>query len=237
MARLPRLNIVDIPQHIVQVGHNNVACFFDNEDYEFYLHSLKLAADQYQVHVHAYVLLPNSIQIVATPKVSQAVSSMMQSVGRRYVQYVNHRYKRSGTLWAGRYKSSLIDSQAYLLSCYRYVELKPTILGEVDDPVDYPWSSFHHHVGSERSHLIQDHKLYLSLGDTYQERAKGYQQLFSYDFDRRLFDYIAETINVGQVLGGDTFKDRIEKIAKLNVRPKKRGRPKKFSSDCLVNEA
>ena len=121
MARLPRFNIIDIPQHIVQVGHNNLSCFFDDEDYEFYLHSLKLAADQYQADVHAYVLLPGSIQIVATPRVPQAISSMMQSLGRRYVQYANHRYKRSGTLWGGRYKSSLIDSDTSVLSCFRYV--------------------------------------------------------------------------------------------------------------------
>lgn len=237
MARLPRLNIVDIPQHIVQVGHNNVACFFDDEDYEFYLYCLKLAADQYQVHVHAYVILPNSIQIVATPKVAQAISSMMQSVGRRYVQYANHRYQRSGTLWGGRYKSSLIDSQAYLLSCYRYVELKPMIAGVCDDPSTYRWSSFHHHVGQERNHLIQDHKLYLSLGDDDDERALGYRKLFNYDFDRRLFDYIAETVSVGQVLGGDTFKDKIEKIANLTVRPKKRGRPKKTETETASQEA
>lgn len=231
MSRMPRFNLVDIPQHIVQVGHNNLACFFDDEDYQFYLHSLKLAADQYQVEVHAYVLLPSSIQIVATPRVSQAISSMMQSLGRRYVQYANHRYKRSGTLWGGRYKSSLIDSEAYLLTCYRYVELKPMYLGLVNEPSDYPWSSFHHHTAAERNHLIQDHRLYQKLGDSFEERAQAYSQLFRFEFDRRLFDYIAETVKVGQVLGGDTFKDRIEKIANRRVRPMKRGRPKKETTE------
>lgn len=227
MPRLPRLNLVDIPQHIVQVGHNNLACFFDDEDYEFYLHSLKLAADQYQVEVHAYVLLPNSIQIIATPKVPQGISSMMQSLGRRYVQYANHRYKRSGTLWGGRYKSSLIDTDAYLLTCYRYVELKPMYTGLSDGPEEYPWSSFHHHVGNTVNHLICDHRLYNALGDNAKSRASAYRKLFRYEFDRRLLDFIAETVKLGQVLGGDTFKEQIEKVANQRVRPLKRGRPKK----------
>ena len=227
MPRLPRLNLVDIPQHIVQSGHNNLPCFFDDDDYRFYLHSLKLAADQYGVDIHAYALLPNSIQIVATPRIPQGVSSMMQSLGRRYVQYANHRYQRSGTLWGGRYKSSLIDSEAYLLTCYRYVELKSMYTGVADRPADYPWSSFHHHTGREKSPLIKDHHLYMDLGENDRERARNYSHLFRYEFDSRLFDYIAETVKLGQVLGGDAFKDKIEQIANQRVRPLKRGRPKK----------
>ncbi len=227
MPRLPRLNLVDVPQHIVQVGHNNLACFFDDEDYQFYIHSLKVAADQYQVDVHAYVLLPSSIQIIATPRVPQGISSMMQSLGRRYVQYANHRYKRSGTLWGGRYKSSLIDSDAYLLTCYRYVELKPMYLGLSDGPEEYPWSSFHHHAALETNHLIVDHRLYKELGDSMEARGRAYRKLFSYEFDRRMLDYIADTVKLGQVLGGDAFKEKIEKVANQRVRPLKRGRPKK----------
>ncbi len=227
MPRLPRLQIADIPQHIVQAGHNGLACFFDDEDYEFYLLSLKAAAQQYNVHVHAYVLLPNMIQIIATPKIASGISSLMQSLGRRYVQYVNHRYKRSGTLWDGRYKSSLIDSASYLLSCYRYVELKPIYSSLCESLDDYAWSSFRHHVGLEDNPLIQDHKLYDVLGDGRVERCQAYRGLFRYDFDKRLLQYIAETIKLGQVLGGDAFKDKIEEIANQRVRPLKRGRPRK----------
>ncbi|GAB3105689.1 transposase [Aestuariicella hydrocarbonica] len=227
MARPPRFNLADIPQHLVQVGHNNLECFFDQEDYEFYLHSLKLAADQYQAEVHAYVLLPNAAEVIATPRTSHAISSMMQSLGRRYVQYANHKYKRSGTLWGGRYKSSLIDSDAYLLSCYRYIELKPMYLNLVDEPKDYRWSSFRHNAGVKRNNLIQEHKIYQKLGESRQERSECYRGLFRYEFDLRLKNYISETVKVGQVLGGDSFKDRIEKIANHRVRPKKRGRPKK----------
>ena len=173
MPRLPRLQIADIPQHIVQVGHNGLPCFFDDEDYEFYLVSLKAAAEQYNVQVHAFVLLPSMIQILATPKIASGVSSLMQSLGRRYVQYVNHRYKRSGTLWDGRYKSSLVDSSTYLLSCYRYVELKPLYANLCDSLNDYRWSSFRHHAGLEDNPLISDHALYNALGDDRLNSAKN----------------------------------------------------------------
>lgn len=240
MARLPRLNLPDIPQHVVQTGHNNLPCFFDDEDYQFYLQSLKTSADQYQVDIHAYVLLPNMVQFIATPRIEQGLSSMMQSLGRRYVQYVNHRYRRSGTLWGGRYKSSLIDSQAYLLSCYRYVELKPMYLGLVNEPGDYAWSSFNFHASMAASDLIKDHKLYTALGETDRDRVQAYRKLFHYAFDNRLLTYIAETVKLGQVLGGDSFKERIEKIANQRVRPLKRGRPRKSPTtpataiDCLA---
>ncbi|WP_231491894.1 transposase [Microbulbifer sp. HZ11] len=234
MPRLPRLNLIDIPQHIVQVGHNNLPCFFDDEDYQFYLDSLRNAADQYRVDVHAYVLLPNMIQIIATPRVPEGIPSMMQSLGRRYVQFINHRYRRSGTLWAGRYKSSLIDSDAYLLTCYRYVESRPIYLGLADSMADYAWSSFQHHANLALSTVIKDHRLYMALGDTAAARADAYRELFRYRFDRRLLEYIAETIKLGQILGGDVFKDKIEQISNQRVRPLKRGRPRKSAEKKSV---
>ena len=155
----------------------------------------------------------------------------MQSLGRRYVQYINHRYQRSGTLWAGRYKSSVIDSDAYLLTCYRYVELKPMYEGLVDSPELYAWSSFNYHTGREPSDLIADHRLFMNLGDTHEDRADEYSAMFRFRFDRMLLDYIAETIKLGQVLGGDRFTEKIEQIANHRVRPLKRGRPKKKDKD------
>lgn len=231
MARLPRINIAHIPQHITQVGHNNLKCFFDDEDYEFYLESLKASSEQYEVDIHAYTLLPNATHIIATPHLNDSLPSMMQSLGRRYVQYINHRHQRSGTLWSGRYKSSVIDSEAYLLSCYRYIELKPMHHGYVDSPEQYKWSSFNHHTGRLKNDLITEHHLYNKLGKNWHERANQYNQQFLYEFDPHLLKYIAETIKLGQVLGGDKFKDKIEKIAEHRVRPLRRGRPKK-----VINE-
>jgi len=227
VARFRRFNLINIPQLIVQTGKANQICFSDNEDYRFYLKSLKAAADQYLCEVHAYILLANSIQIIATPKVPNGISSMMQSLGRRYVQYVNHRYQRSGSLWEGRYKSSLIDANSYLLSCYRFVELRPLELAGVEELEDYPWSSFHHHSAIHASELVIDHPLYTALGDDPAERGHAYSQLFRYAFDPGLLDYIAETVQVGRILGGDRFKDQVEQIADRRVRPLKRGRPRK----------
>lgn len=236
MGRLARLNLINIPQHIVQTGLMNQTCFFNAVDYEFYLKSLKAAADQYMCDIHAYILLNNSVQIIATPKVPNGIPSMMQSLGRRYVQHANHRYKRSGSLW-GRYKSSLIDSNTYLLSCYRYVELQPLQLNLVLDLVAYPWSSFHHHSGLAPSELIKDHHLYMDLGEDSAERCNSYNRLFRYSFDPRLLDYIAETVKVGQILGGDRFKDQIELIANRRVRPLKRGRPRKSENSEALEAA
>lgn len=227
MARFRRLNLINIPQLIVQTGKPNQCCFYDSEDYHFYLKSLQAAADQYLCDIHAYVLLANSVQIIATPKVPNGISSMMQSLGRRYVQYANHRYQRSGSLWEGRYKSSLIDANSYLLSCYRFVELRPLELSGVEELEDYPWSSFHHHSGAQHSDLIVDHSLYENLGEDPDERGHAYNRLFRYAFDPGLLDYISETVQLGRVLGGDRFKDQIEQIANHRVRPLKRGRPRK----------
>jgi putative transposase len=226
VARLPRLNLINIPQHIVQTGLRGELCFYDEDDFSFYLASLEIASKQYLCDVHAYVLLKNSVQIIATPKLPNGIPSMMQSVGRRYVQYANHRYQRSGSLW-DRYKSSLIDSNAYLLSCYRYVELRPLQLGHTKDLDAYAWSSFHHHSGHAATDLIKDHPIYLSLGETSVDRCNAYNRLFTYNFDPQLLDYIAETVRAGQILGGDRFKDQIEQIANRRIRPLKRGRPRK----------
>jgi len=226
VARLPRLNLINIPQHIVQTGLRGELCFYDSDDFEFYLASLEVASKQYMCDIHTYVLLKNSVQIIATPKLPNGIPSMMQSLGRRYVQYANHRYQRSGSLW-DRYKSSLIDSNAYLLSCYRYVELRPLQLDNIKDLKDYPWSSFHHHSGHDPSALIKDHLVYTSLGENSVDRCNAYNRLFAYNFDPKLRDYIAETVRSGQILGGDHFKDQIEKIANRRIRPLKRGRPRK----------
>lgn len=229
VPRLPRLKLINIPQHIVQTGLLNQPCFYDNEDYQFYLKSLQAAAEQYFCSIHAFVLLKNSVQIIATPLVPDGVPAMMQSLGRRYVQHLNRRYKRTGSLW-GRYKSSLIDPSAYLLSCYRYIELQPLNHGLVLDLEAYRWSSFHHHSGVRKSPIITDHPLYLELGEEQELRAQAYIKLFRYSFDSGLQDYIEETLQTGQVLGGDRFKDQIEQISSQRVRPLKRGRPRRSSS-------
>jgi putative transposase len=120
MPRKPRFNLAEVPLHVIQRGNNRSACFFADKDYQFYLQCLKESAKKFGVDVHAYVLMTNHVHLLLTPHAPGAVSGFMQAVGRRYVQYINFRYRRSGTLWEGRYKASLVDTDPYLLTCYRY---------------------------------------------------------------------------------------------------------------------
>ncbi len=125
MARLPRLDMPGVPQHVIQRGNNRTACFFDPADYTFYLECLGEAAQKARCAVHAYVLMTNHVHLLVTAEVPGGLSLMMQSLGRRYVRYVNRLYGRTGTLWEGRFKSSLVESERYFLTCSRYIELNP----------------------------------------------------------------------------------------------------------------
>src|SRR5210317_2260739 len=163
MPRRPRFNLPGIPQHIVQHGNNRAPCFFDEKDRWQYLEDLAESAEKYLCEIHAYVLMTNHVHLLVTPKGKFAVSQMMQALGRRYVYYVNHRYGRSGTLWEGRYRSSLVDSEAYLLACMRYIELNPVRAGMVTHPAEYQWSSYRINAQDEASELICPHTLYLAI--------------------------------------------------------------------------
>ena len=141
MPRHPRFNLAGVPQHIVQRGHNRQPTFIDDADYRRYLVTLGSAARAHACDVHAYVLMPNHVHLLVTPRRSAGVSGLMQWLSGRYAQYVNIAHGRSGSLWEGRYRASLVDSEHYLLACYRYIELNPVRAGLVGDPGAYPWSS------------------------------------------------------------------------------------------------
>jgi len=140
MPRRARLNLPDVPLHIVQRGNNRQPTFFSEDDYVFYLACLRESAERHSCDVHAYVLMTNHVHLLVTPYQPDGASRLMQSVGRRYVQYVNYTYRRTGTLWEGRFKASLVESESYLLTCYRYIELNPVRARMVEDPTEYRWS-------------------------------------------------------------------------------------------------
>jgi putative transposase len=140
MPRKPRHFLANVPCHIISRGNNHNVCFFADDDYLFYLECLNDACLKYAVSVHAYVLMTNHVHLLMTPSELISIPKVMQSVGRRYVQYINKTYRRTGTLWEGRYKASIIDAEAYLLACYRYIELNPVRASMVEHPIDYPWS-------------------------------------------------------------------------------------------------
>ncbi|MEZ9593140.1 transposase, partial [Shewanella sp. 10N.261.52.F9] len=142
MSRKPRANPIGIPQHIIQRGNNRQACFTSEQDFIAYTAWLKDYAKKFQVEIHAWVFMTNHVHLLCTPRENNAISQMMQSLGRQYVRYFNYTYKRSGTLWEGRYKSCLVQAEDYLLQLYRYIELNPVRANMVDDPCKYQWSSY-----------------------------------------------------------------------------------------------
>lgn len=229
IPRLPRFNIVDVPQHVIQRGNNRQACFFDAEDYLFYLECLKQASAKVQCDVHAYVLMTNHVHLLVTPKAEHAVSKLMQSLGRRYVQYINHQNQRSGTLWEGRYKASLVESERYLLACHRYIELNPVrAKGDITHPGDYRWSSYSANAYGEGSNWLTPHPEYLQLGETAPGRQKAYRALFSNALDKAELHEIRNSAQQGVVLGGGQFREEIERAQGIRATLRSRGRPAKL---------
>jgi putative transposase len=223
MARLPRLILPGQPHHIIQRGNNRQPVFFAEEDYRLYLLWLKEAADQYGCAIHAYVLMTNHVHLLLTPATEETVGKMMQTLGRRYVRHINHTYQRTGTLWEGRYKSSLIDSEHYLLTCHRYIELNPVRAGMVEHPLNYAWSSYHHNAAGQSDPLIEEHPGYLALGASAALRQSAYRQLFETHLDEACLEEIRNSANKGWVLGNERFKKQIEHQLNRRVGPLPRG--------------
>lgn len=178
MPRQPRPYHPGVPFHVVQRGNNRQRCFFEPRDYRYYLCCLRESAARYGVAVHAYVLMTNHVHLLMTPDSPPGISRVMQSIGRRYVQWINRRSLRTGTLWEGRHKSSLVDAEAYLLACYRYIESNPVRAGMVARAGDYLWSSFHRNALGEPDPLVSDHELYRRLGRDGRARRSAYRALF-----------------------------------------------------------
>lgn len=223
MARLPRLCPVGIPQHIIQRGNNRQPCFASDEDFAAYASWLLKGSKLYSVDVHAWVFMTNHVHLLATPHKANAVSKMMQYVGRHYVRYFNYTYRRTGTLWEGRFKSCLVQENEYLFCCYRYIELNPVRAKMVTHPADYRWSSYHANAMGVESKLRRPHPLYLNLGVNAGSREANYRGLFDVHIDSRVVDDIRGSVQKGLVLGDDYFKDAIAELTGRRVREEKRG--------------
>lgn len=230
MVRLTRVAPIGIPQHIIQRGNNRQVCFGSEEDMKAYLSWLKSFSNKYSVEIHAWVLMTNHVHLLCTPQEENAISRMMQSIGRMYVRYYNHTNKRSGTLWEGRYKSCLIQSERYLLEVYRYIELNPVTAGMVDEPSEYSWSSYTCNALGIEADLQTPHPLYLALGKTTDERLSNYRALFQAHVDPELLKEIRTSVHKGLALGDDRFTLEIEALTKQRVTKRKAGRPKKSAA-------
>lgn len=225
MARLLRISPVDIPVHIIQRGNNRQACFVSDEDYGAYAGWLKQYSRSYRVDVHAWVMMTNHVHLLCTPRQEGGISRMMQSLGRRYVQYFNFEYHRSGTLWEGRFKSCLVQEQRYLLEVYRYIELNPVRAGIVTDPGEYRWSSYQINGLGKMSDLCIPHQEYLSLGKDASGRQENYRELFARHVDGELLKEIRANTQKGMAIGNNCFKEELEALTGRRLQPKKRGRP------------
>ena len=231
MARLPRLIIPHQPHHVIQRGNDRQLIFRDADDHVAFLNWLREAAKSFKVAIHAYVLMPNHLHLLVSPSDASGLGRMMQWIGRHYVPYFNHKYQRMGTLWQGRYKATVIDSEQYFMMCSRYIELNPVRAGIASDPADYPWSSYRHHVGIKPDAWITDHALYWALGNTPFDREAAYRALVDLGLSEQEIATLSQATLKGWALGSEKFKARLERQANRRVSPAKRGRPAKEKAE------
>ncbi len=234
MARLSRVCPVGIPQHVIQRGNNRQVCFAGEQDFAAYAGWLKDYANTYQVDIHAWVLMTNHVHLLCTPQTNNAVSHLMQSLGRQYVRYFNSSYRRTGTLWEGRFKSCLVQEETYLLQLYRYIELNPVRAGMVEQPSDYVWSSYPINALGKLSELCTPHSLYLALGREPLERQANYRELFKHHVEGTLLENIRVATNKGLALGCDRFKEDIENLTGRRMRAQKMGRSVGWRKDKVT---
>ena len=228
MPRQPRFFIPDIAQHVTARGVDKQAVFFHQQDYRLYRKALKDAAIDSGCLIHAYVLMTNHVHLLVTPLQDRSLPLMMQAMGRNYVQRLNARYERTGTLWEGRYRASPVQTDRYFLACQRYIELNPVRSGLVATPGEYPYSSYHNHALGNADSLLTSHSCYLDLHPEPSERLKIYRDLFSDSLNHELLTQFRECTNACTVIGNDRFKEQIATMLGRRIPTAKRGRPKKI---------
>jgi putative transposase len=234
MARLPRYVIPGQPQHIIQRGNNRQTIFAAEADYLFFRDALAEAAAKHGLAIHAYVWMTNHVHLLATPAFEDSISKTLQSVGRRYVQYFNYTYKRSGTLWEGRYRATVVDSERYLLTLMRYIELNPVRAGMVAAPQDYPWSSYRRNALGEAgpdADWLTLHEEYMRLGLDDMARQEAYQALFASAIDQGDVAEIRDCTHKGWALGGERFRVEVEALGQRRAASKGVGRPRKAGGE------
>ena len=225
MARLPRLTLPGYPHHIIQRGNNRQTIFTTAADYQYLLSLLNENAKKFAVDIHAYVLMTNHFHLLATPQTDTGLPQMMQAVGRSYVRYFNDLQTRTGTLWEGRYRSTLIQTDRYLLACMAYIDLNPVRAGMVTEARDYPWSSHGFYVGLRSDKLITPHALFWDLANTPFGREVAYADLVRTGVNAQQQAALTRSTLAGWALGGDGFVANLQKMTERRVTMAKAGRP------------
>lgn len=228
MPRRPRLTLPDIPLHVIQRGNNRQACFIADDDYACYLDWLQEYAARTGCRIHAYVLMTNHVHLLLSPASSDGVGALMKALGQRYVQYINRGYRRSGSLWEGRFRSSLTQEEGYLLACHRYIELNPVRAAMVAHPGDYRWSSYRSNAQGEANPLLTPHPRYLAMGEDAVARQQAYRELFRSELAPGVVDCIRQATNGNFALGDTRFAEQIEQALGRRAQPGKSGRPRKL---------
>ena len=226
MARLPRLSVANHQHPVLQCGNDDRIIFQDSADIAMFRGILQSAAVNFGVAIHAYALLPTRFHLLVTPDSDEGLGKLMQWLGRHYVPYFNRRYHRSGTLWQGRFKSLIIDSDDYFMLCSRYIESSPVRFGLVSGHADFRDSSYLHHIGALVDPLITDHPLYWNLGNTPFQREAAYRELMEQALTLQQTEDFTQATLKGWPLGSSRFMANLEKHAKRRIAPMKRGRPR-----------
>ena len=237
MPRHARFMVAEVPVHVIQRGHNRAPCFFEPADYRLYLAQLAILAPRAGCAVHAFCLMTNHVHLLLTPSTAEGCGVLMKHLGQRHAQHVNRNYRRSGTLWEGRFRSCLVESEDYLLACYRYIELNPVRAGMVRHPGDYAWSSHRRNVGGESGWPVTPHERYSALGGDPAARAEAYRELCEARLDPAVVDDIRGATNGGFVLGNARFQDEIARVLGRRVARGQPGRPGKMATTTPASDA
>jgi putative transposase len=225
MARLPRLSIPGYPHHVIQRGNNGQAIFLNDGDRERMLDLLLEHSSKHQVAIHAYVLMDNHFHLLATPETADGLPAMMQAVGRSYVRYFNDRAGRTGTLWEGRYRSTLIEKERYLLACMAYIDLNPVRAGMVHAPLNFAWSSHAHYVGQRIDPLVTPPSLVWELGNTPFAREAAYSKMVQAGVTLADQKALTDAALRGWALGGEGFLAELQRQTPRRLQQARPGRP------------
>jgi putative transposase len=223
MPRRRRFFPNTVPVHVLQRGNNRQICFTRNADMAAYMNWLKEGAAAFGLQIHAWVLMTNHVHLLVTPMQEHAISKTMQLLGRYYVRYFNYQYQRTGTLFEGRYKANLVQSDAHFLSCCRYIELNPVRAGMVTDPANYSWSSYRAHAFGKRIKVWTEHQQYEALDDTIEGRQSAYRDLLATQLDTETVNEIRHALNTGFVLGNEKFRAEVERLSGVKQSYRTRG--------------
>ena len=226
MPRQGRYFLEGQPLHVIQRGNNKGEIFFSHQDAVNFLKWLGEAAGKHGLAIHSYVLMPNHVHLLASPARADSLPKVMQTLGRRYVGHINGRRERTGTLWEGRYRAAVVDTDQYFFRCSRYIELNPVRAGLAKDPGAYPWSSYGANAQGASDPLMTPHALYTALNSSSAARAADYRAMFTDGLDEATLKTIRDATNGNWALGGEAFRERVAQLSGMRAAPQLRGRPR-----------